>query len=125
MAAQKLMVKRRKKGRQPPPRHPAESRAADAVTVLWMLAVMTTLLCELGAAAANWYAATNPDAAKIEALLVVLLFGAVVNGSLTLVLTPVVLKVRRVPPPRGITVFAVVVGAAPWVVLLVGALTAA
>ena len=45
------------------------------------------------------------------------LLASVVIGLLSLVLLPFVLKLRREAPPLGITVFAVVIGAAPLVLL--------
>jgi len=42
---------------------------------------------------------------------------ATVTGLLCLTLTPVVIRVRRDPPPRSITLFAVIAGALPLVIV--------
>ncbi len=49
-----------------------------------------------------------------------ILFVAIITGIICLVLAPVVYRVRRVPPPRSVTIFAVAVGLTPmatWLVL--------
>ena len=45
-------------------------------------------------------------------------FSAIVTGFLSLVLLPVVLKVRRDPPPRSFIVFSIVVAALPMLAAL-------
>jgi hypothetical protein len=105
------------KKRSRPPLHaePVESRTAEYLTAGWMLAVFTTLLCELGSAVA----VVLRDAAGPLALLgAYLLFAALVIGLVSLLLTGVVLRIRSQAPPTAITVFALVVGAAPLVILL-------
>ncbi len=80
---------------------------------------MTTLVCGLGAAAARLYlAAIGQPSPWIEALAAVSLFAAAVVGLISLLLAWAVVSMRQVPPPRGILVFAVVVGAAPLVAML-------
>ena len=107
-------AKRRKKKRAKPAQ-PTESRRAEVLTVGWSMMVLMTFVCELGAAAALGYCHFHPDAQAARLLAGMLLMGAFVVGVLLLVLTPVVVRIRRVKPPRGIVVFAVAVGAAPWV----------
>jgi hypothetical protein len=48
-----------------------------------------------------------------------LLFAAFVIGLIALFITPVVLRSRRVAPPSGVTVFALVVAAAPIVLVAI------
>jgi hypothetical protein len=100
------------------PELPAETRAAEAATVGWMLSAMVALVCELGWVALRWWLTAHPGGQVLPALADLLFFSALVVGTVTLLLTPVVLRSRRVLPPRGITVFAVVVGAAPLLTLL-------
>jgi hypothetical protein len=57
--------------------------------------------------------AWKPALFLVGAMAGVLLFSALMAGIMTLVLTPVVYRVRRVPPPRGFTVFAVIVSICP------------
>ncbi len=97
----------------------AESRAAEAATAAWMLSVLVVLGCELGFAGLRGWLALQPDQALAAAGAELLLFSALVIGLVALLLTPVVLRSRRVLPPRGLTIFAVVVAAAPLLALLV------
>jgi len=94
---------------------PSESRAAEALTIGWLLAVLTAGLCELGGALALALRELGPG---IELAGHYLFFVALVMGATSLILAAGVFKSRRVPPPRGITVVGLVVGAAPFVVLL-------
>jgi hypothetical protein len=48
----------------------------------------------------------------------VMLFVAIVTGVVALVLTPLAYRVRLAPPPRAITVIAVLIGLLPLVVLV-------
>jgi hypothetical protein len=96
-----------------------DSRSVEMLTVGWMLMVVTTLVCEVGSGIAHWYVAKiNPRAQMIDVLSGLLLFAAFVIGFLLLLLSPVIIKGRRTPPPRGVIVFAVVVGIAPLLVVL-------
>jgi hypothetical protein len=47
------------------------------------------------------------------------LLAAAIIGFVSLALLPIVFRVRRVPPPSGLTVFAVCAAAAPILALLV------
>ena len=86
-----------------------------------MLAVMMTLLCELGVAGAAAYIAFDDEAAMIQMLFGTLLFAALVMGVISLLLTVAAIKSRRAPPPRGIVVLAIAVGAVPIVAALLRA----
>jgi hypothetical protein len=104
------------KRKQRPIAQPAatEPSAVETLTVGWMLSVMTTLVCELGFVAARAYLiVVAPASARIQVLAMVLLFAAFVVGSVSLELAYAVVRGRHTPPPRGILVFSVVVGAAP------------
>ena len=107
-------AQRRKKRRTRLAR-PTESRRVEVLTVGWSMMVLMTLICEIGAAGAMGYRHFHPDAQAAQVLAALLLLGTLVVGALLLVLTPVVVWMRREKPPRGIVVFAVVVGAAPLV----------
>jgi hypothetical protein len=95
-----------------------ESRAAEVLTVGWMLCVFTATACEVGYALVRLVLSALWPAETWEVLLVLLLIACTLVGFLVLMLTPAVLRARRQPPPRAITVFALVVGAAPLVLLL-------
>lgn len=90
-----------------------DERVVDFLTVGWMLAVMTTLACEIAEALGRWYLATHPDAESMVYLTTMLSFSATVVGLFALGLLAVVWKMRKVPPPRGIVVFSVVVCVLP------------
>ena len=97
-----------------------ETRMADALTVFWMITVMQVLLCELVTVAFRWYFLTHPEQQTIGALADVLYLCAALGGCISLLLLPVVWRMRRVKPPMGITVFAVVAAALPILLLLAG-----
>jgi len=99
---------------------PAESKSADAITVAWMLCIVTGLICEVGAIIVRWALPGYWDSVNLQVLFALLAFSALVVGALSLCLLPVVLKARRVPPPPGIIVFAIVVGVMPLLTLVTG-----
>ncbi|HXT59030.1 MAG TPA: hypothetical protein VN699_10350 [Pirellulales bacterium] len=108
--------KHRRRGEKQP--HAAETRSADVLTVGWMLVVFTALVCEVGFFATRWFA--GGDAGGTWAMLMaLLLFASTVIGFVALLLTPVVIKARRTPPPNPVVVFSVLVGAAPWVIIVI------
>ena len=119
MAPRKPRARRPAARKATRPAGPAEDRVAEFLTVAWMLSVFTTLVCELGSAAAIWYLRAQPQAVQVAALASVLLFAALVTGTLSLVLMAGAWRLRRVKPPPGVSVFALVVGVAPVVMLLV------
>ncbi len=101
---------------------PKESSAADAATICWLLAAITAIVCEFGLLAARLYFAANPDAHNVAQLGGLLIFASVVVGTIALLLTPVVYRVRQIAPPRPVTIVVVIIGAVPWVVLIAQAL---
>ena len=88
----------------------ARPRTVEVLTIGWMLLVVTTLACEVGFVVARWLSAGDSTLMTLSELL---LFAALVIGLLTLLVTPVAVRSRRLPPPSGVTVFAVVVAATP------------
>jgi hypothetical protein len=83
---------------------PGESRAVDAATIAWMLAVMTTLVCSAAAALVWLVAHGRPGAEALVFFAHFLHFSATATAVVSLVLMAVVLKTRREPPPRSIVV---------------------
>ncbi len=97
---------------------PEESRVSLVVTVAWTVSVMTTLLCG-SVAVLTWMAVRNrPDGETGLAFVQLLHFCAIVTSGLSLLLLPVMLRVRPHPPPPGFLVFAIVVSALPLVAAL-------
>ncbi len=104
---------------------PAESQAAEAATIGWMLATLTGAVAELGVLAARLYTAAYPDAKGIGTAGELLLFASALIGLIVLGLIPVVYKVRTLKPPPAITAFAVVVGILPWITIIAQAVVQA
>lgn len=100
-------MKRKKRSKS---RAAAEPRTIEVLTIGWMLMVVTTLACEVGFVAVRSLAGGDTVLSTLSELL---LFAALVIGLVALLVTPVVLRSRRLPPPSGVTVFAVVVAGAP------------
>ncbi len=94
---------------------PSETRAAEALTVGWLLSVMTAGLCELGSGLALALRTVGPG---LDFAARYLFFAALVIGVVSLILAAGVYRVRRVAPPRGVTVVGLAIGAAPLVVVL-------
>jgi hypothetical protein len=99
-----------------------EDRRGDAVTVGWMLAMLATAAGDVLAAIAALImprvalSAEKPELAL--ALPNLLLFVAAATGIVVVLLTPVVYKFRRVPPPPQITGFGFVVSVLPVLALI-------
>jgi hypothetical protein len=108
-----------KRNRRPADLMPEESQAADALTIGWMLATITTLICQIGALGARWAALGNPAVRQLNLFSGFLFFAAMAIGAVTLALIPVLYRIRKLAPPRAVVVFAVVVAIAPWVTLVV------
>ena len=118
--------RKQKRRRRPEPAGRAallisEGRVTEYLTTGWLLTVLTTLFCELGGAAALWWANAQPQALPIAVLSSMLLFAAAVTGVLGLLLLVVVWKLRKAKPPLGITAFSLVVSLVPIVVIAVQA----
>lgn len=106
---------------KPGPLPADDQRPAVAVTVAWML----TTVCSAAAqvlALAMWLVARSAGipAGQPNALAVipgVMLMVAVFTGILALILTPITLRTRVAPPPRIITIAAVVIGVLPLIII--------
>lgn len=114
--------RRGRRTRRAAPDTAVDSRAAEALTVAWMNAVVTTALCEVGGVVAQWFVARLEPEGALRLLPAILLFAATVVGLLTLGLTVLVHRARTVPPPSSVTWFAVVIAAAPLVAIALRAL---
>ncbi len=87
----------------------SETRGAEAVTVVWMMSVTTTLLCGLAAAVVLLAAGDQPGGDRPRLFGRLLHFSAFVSAVVSLVLLAVVLKFRQQPPPPVITWSAVAI----------------
>lgn len=99
-----------------------ESQTSKAVTVGWSLSVVMVLACVLMALAARLLSWAQPNSERLPVLQEFALGSACLIGAVSLLLVPVVYKVRRIPPPLGLAVFGVIAAAAPWIVVLVRSL---
>jgi hypothetical protein len=117
------MATRKKKSRRRAPKTGAsalpETQASESITVAWTVTITTALLCNLAILVAHLYVASHPEAQKMVLLKELLLFAGTVVGMISLLLLPIVHRVRRVPPPIGLVVFGACVAAAPMLALLV------
>ena len=96
---------------------PAESKSAEAVTVAWVLTLMSTLAAEALGVLTRALAVSYGPAPQFQVLSGTFLLVAVIAGLVTLVLTIVTVKVRRVPPPRPLVTLAIVSGVVPWITI--------
>jgi hypothetical protein len=117
-----------KKQRRPESPDAGESRAAVALTVAWMLTCLSTaaglvVVLALWLLMAGFPVATG-GVHPLERMASVMLFVTVATGALCLVFTPLAMRVRQTPPPRAITIAAVVIGILPVIVIVTGALGA-
>jgi hypothetical protein len=105
--------------RRIPPRLVEEPRSVEALTVFWMLTALATLIAETIAAAALFAMAFSPDLGNslLRIMPGVMLFTALVTGTICLALTPLVLRQRRTPPPRGVVGIVILIGVSPWLML--------
>src|SRR5262245_51061220 len=94
--------KKQKRERRAADDMPVESQAADAMTIGWMLAILTTLLCQIGALAMRWLAFANPRLAGLSSFSAMLFFAALIIGLVALALIPVLYKIRILAPPTPI-----------------------
>jgi hypothetical protein len=109
---------RNNKPRAAAPAFPPEERRAEVATVAWMLCALFTFCAEgvgLVARIGLAYAGeAEPRPAAWSVLPDVTLVMALVTGALCLVLTGVVHRLRKTPPPLAITVVTVLLGLTPW-----------
>lgn len=97
---------------------PVEDRRSEAVTVAWTLSIIATLGAEIVGgvsliATANWNAGETRS--PLPALM---LFIAFVTGVVCLLLTPLVHRFRRTPPPAPIRYVAVTASVLPILVAI-------
>jgi hypothetical protein len=100
-------------------RQTGETNAGDATTVAWTISVTMVLMCNIAAVAAHFYMEMYRETRGLVMLKELMLIAGAIVGFLSLVLLPIMLRIRRVPPPTGVVVFAVCAAAAPILALLV------
>src|SRR5262245_25401112 len=94
-----------------------ESREAVAVTVAWMLACTSTAVAMFVVLALRFLIIAFPVVAgavhPLARISGVLLFVAIITGLVCVGLTPLAHRIRRIAPPRAITIGAVMIGLSP------------
>lgn len=99
-----------------------ERPPVDALTVGWMMTMITTLFCLVAATLARGYVRYyQPGAVMIGTLSGLLLFSGAIIGFLLLALTPVIVKRKKSNPPPGLVFFAYLLGVAPLLGMLLQA----
>jgi hypothetical protein len=84
-----------------------------------MLSLLATLIAQIVGILIRLLMMQVGDSPRLRVLSGTLLLVAVLAGLTTLLLTPVTLKFRRVPPPRPIVVSAVIIGLIPLVTVAI------
>ena len=115
-----MATKKKNKKKSKPNHAPVtpETRASEAITVAWTVTVTTVLLCNLVIIASHFYIVNNPDAKKMELLRGMMLLGGSLVGIMSLLILPVLYRVRSVAPPRGVVVFGICAAIAPILAVL-------
>jgi len=125
------VTKRSKKpAKRNPPKPPASSsaspeyRSGEAVTVAWTLSFLATAGADIIALVlwllGRFWPGSAPDQEGPWLFLPILaLLIAAVSGLVCLVLTPVVYRLRSIPPPREVTMFALAASVIPFVALAI------
>ena len=118
------MGKKRRKPEKRAVRRPAtaESQTSEAATIAWTVAVTMVVACDLAAIAAHIYVLNNPEATRAASLGALMLLAGAIVGAGAMAFTPVVYRLRRIPPPTGFVVFAACASAAPILAIIARAL---
>ena len=75
-------------------------------------------MCDLAAVVARLYAGSQPAGRPAVVFSELILLAAAAIGVLSLVMIPVVHRLRRIPPPRGFVVFGACAAMAPILAVL-------
>lgn len=92
---------------------PRESSAGEALTVAWTVTITTLLFCNIAIVGAHIFSWKYPDATGIRMMKEMLLLAGSLLGVVSLLLLPVVYRVRVVAPPKGLVVFGACLAIAP------------
>jgi hypothetical protein len=114
-----LGKQKQKKKRIPPPAAdlPPEDSRAEAVTIAWMLCALFTFCSEVVGLIAkivlSYQGKLDERQAAWRLLPDITLVMGLATGMICLLLTPLVYRFRKTPPPDSITIVAVLVALAP------------
>jgi len=101
---------------------PKETSVAESLTVFWSVTVLMCLMANVMALLAHFFVAANPGAEKIALLKGLTQFTGALVGAASLIVLPILYRVRCVPPPPGLAVFGACVAAAPILAVVAQAL---
>lgn len=101
---------------------PGESHAIESLTIFWSLCIFATLVFVIGVllmwfSVAAWQLAGGPRDTLL-AFSDLLLFTAVVTGSVGGLLTPIVQSRRKRRAPKSLQIAAVAIAMMPWALLV-------
>lgn len=71
----------------------------------------------MGCGCSRWLIAANPEAEGFRLLAGISSAAGLMLGTLCLLATPLVMRLRRVPPPVGFVAFAACVSLVPWLAI--------
>ncbi len=98
-------------------KRPEETRAAEAVTVAWMLSMLATAMAEIltigSWALALLFVDSHEEFKPLRTLPGLLLFLAVITGIVCLALGPIAQWLRKTRAPTSVFVTAMVIGVLP------------
>ncbi|MEW4560949.1 hypothetical protein AB1K70_00375 [Bremerella sp. JC770] len=100
---------------------PSEPQAIESLTVFWSLCIFATLVLVvvfllLRVSASLWQPAENTSNAW-TGFADLLLFSAIVSGSVGGILTPIVQSQRKRKAPKSIQLTAIAIAISPWILL--------
>jgi hypothetical protein len=89
------------------------------VTIAWTVSVTGVLVADLIVVAAHWYVRGHPQSQPAQMLEAIMLLSAALMGAVSLALLAMVWRTRRLKPPQGYVVFALLVAVAPLAALVI------
>lgn len=119
--------KNKKKSRKPMQHkkrvpQPVETRASEALTVCWGVTLTILIVCNVIVIGSQLYVSWYPEAKRTAIFGDLLLLAGSMVGVFSLVLLPLLYRVRQIPPPNGVAVFGACLAIAPILGLLMKAL---
>ena len=81
---------------------PDETKGSETLTVFWTITVLMVLVTNLMSVAVHYYLLAHPEAEKLALLKGLLLFSGALVGGVSLIVLPILYRVRKVPPPPGL-----------------------
>lgn len=100
---------------------PSEPQAIESLTVFWSLCIFATLVMVvvfmLLRASVAWWQPVETTSNTWTGFANLLLFSAIVSGSIGGILTPIVQSQRKRRAPRSLQLAAIAIAISPWILL--------